>query len=93
MKNSNFGESHSIPNVFSTNDFTIRPAVDRKVALQACLEAQIAGAVPRLAAELHRSSMRWTDGTGRGLGLEVFEVTQLVELKLSYAENAQECLS
>ena len=92
MKNKNFGASHAIPNVFSTNDFTFRPAVDRKVALQACLEAQIAGAVPRLAAELHRSSMRWTDGIG-GLGLEVFEVMQLVELKLSYAEHAQEWLS
>ena len=34
---------------------------------QACFEAQIAVcAVSRLAAELHRSSMRWTDGVGRG---------------------------
>lgn len=69
-----------IPSPMCFHDFTIRPAVDRRVALQACLEAQIARAVPRLAAELHRSSMRWTDGTGRGLGLQVFEVTQLVEL-------------
>eukprot|EP00434_Breviolum_minutum_P004029 symbB.v1.2.003546.t1/scaffold196.1/size274459/18 len=34
-------------------------AITYAAALDACLEAQIARAVPRLAAELHRSSMRW----------------------------------